>query len=79
MSSPSAHLHRAPDAVRDGEPAVDGHSVAATADRLIRLLSTPELAHTMGERGRHWVQAEGTWEHSYATLAELLHSARAAG
>ncbi|MGW5863158.1 glycosyltransferase family 4 protein [Streptomyces sp. NPDC055239] len=67
----------APDAVREGETGhvVDGRSVAATADRLIRLLRNPELAHGMGEKGRHWVQAEWTWSRSYATLAGLLASA----
>jgi phosphatidylinositol alpha-1,6-mannosyltransferase len=71
----------APDAVRDGETGhvVDGSSVAATADRLTRLLRNPELAHEMGEKGRHWVQTEWTWDRSYATLAGLLHSAGAAG
>ncbi|WP_353940261.1 glycosyltransferase family 4 protein [Streptomyces sp. HUAS MG91] len=71
----------APDAVREGETGhvVDGHSVAATADRLIRLLRNPELAHAMGAKGRHWVQTEWTWDHSYATLAGLLQSAGAAG
>ncbi|GAA1547239.1 glycosyltransferase family 4 protein [Streptomyces albidochromogenes] len=71
----------APDAVRDGETGhvVDGHSVAATADRLTRLLRNLELAHEMGEKGRHWVQTEWTWDRSYATLAGLLHSAGVAG
>ncbi|WP_328661231.1 glycosyltransferase family 4 protein [Streptomyces sp. NBC_00334] len=71
----------APDAVRDGETGhvVDGHSVAATADRLTRLLRNPELAHEMGEKGHHWVQTQWTWDRSYATLAGLLHSAGAAG
>ncbi|MGW7412131.1 glycosyltransferase family 4 protein [Streptomyces sp. NPDC054863] len=71
----------APDAVREGETGhiIDGHSVAATTDRLTRLLRNPELAHTMGKRGRRWVQTEWTWDRSYATLAGLLHSAGAAG
>ncbi|MEV3854171.1 glycosyltransferase family 4 protein [Streptomyces sp. NPDC050095] len=71
----------APDAVRDGETGhvVDGRSVAATADRLTRLLRNPELAHGMGEKGRHWVRTEWTWDRSYATLSELLHPAGAAG
>ncbi|MET9498324.1 glycosyltransferase family 4 protein [Streptomyces sp. NPDC006552] len=70
----------APDAVRDGETGhvVDGRSVAATADRLARLLRNPELGHAMGEKGRHWVQTQWTWDHSYATLAGLLHSAGSA-
>ncbi|MFH9733537.1 glycosyltransferase family 4 protein [Streptomyces sp. NPDC017260] len=64
----------APDAVRDGETGhvVDGHSVAATADRLIRLLRNPDLAREMGGRGRHWMCTEWTWDHSYATLRDLL-------
>ncbi|SDO81349.1 phosphatidylinositol alpha-1,6-mannosyltransferase [Streptomyces sp. cf386] len=71
----------APDAIRDGETGhiVDGRSVAATADRLTRLLRNPELAHDMGEKGRQWVQTAWTWDHSYATLAGLLHSAGVAG
>ncbi|KMS76562.1 GDP-mannose-dependent alpha-(1-6)-phosphatidylinositol monomannoside mannosyltransferase [Streptomyces viridochromogenes] len=71
----------APDAVRDGETGhvVDGRSVAATADRLTRLLRNPELAREMGEKGHHWVRTEWSWDHSYATLTELLHSAGAAG
>lgn len=68
----------APDAVRDGETGhvVEGHSVAATADRLTRLLRNPELAHAMGEKGRHWVRTEWTWDRSYAALAGLLHPGR---
>ncbi|MFZ3555877.1 glycosyltransferase family 4 protein [Streptomyces sp. BH055] len=70
----------APDAVRDGETGyvVDGDSVAATADRLTRFLRNPELAHTMGEKGRHWVQTEWTWDRSYMTLTSLLQSEGAA-
>lgn len=64
----------APDTVCDGETGhvIDGHSVAATADRLTRLLRNPELAHAMGEKGRHWVRTEWTWDRSYATLTRLL-------
>lgn len=67
----------APDAVRDGETGhvVDGRSVAATADRLTRLLRDPGAARAMGERGRHWVRREWTWDRSYATLAGLLRPA----
>ncbi|MFE0203130.1 glycosyltransferase family 4 protein [Streptomyces sp. NPDC058985] len=64
----------APDAVRDGRTGhvVDGRSVAATADRLIRLLRNPAEARAMGGRGRAWVRAEWTWEHAHATLLDLL-------
>ncbi|MFC8877003.1 glycosyltransferase family 4 protein [Streptomyces ardesiacus] len=70
----------APDAVREGETGhvVDGRSVAATADRLTRLLRNPELARSMGEKGRHWVQTEWTWDLSYTTLKGLFHSAGSA-
>ncbi|MFD8630730.1 glycosyltransferase family 4 protein [Streptomyces sp. NPDC059533] len=65
----------APDAVREGETGyvVDGRSVAATADRLTRLLRDPGLAREMGEKGRSWVRNEWSWDRSYETLAGLLH------
>ncbi|MFG3215662.1 glycosyltransferase family 4 protein [Streptomyces tendae] len=71
----------APDAVRDGETGyvIDGHSVAATADRLTRLLRNSALAHGMGAKGRHWAQTEWTWDHSYTTLTRLLRPTGAAG
>ncbi|MYR41133.1 glycosyltransferase [Streptomyces sp. SID5910] len=64
----------APDTVREGETGhvVDGRSVAATADRLVRLLRNPGEARVMGRRGLHRVRAEWTWDHSYATLRDLL-------
>ncbi len=64
----------APDAVREGETGhvVDGRSVAATADRLTRLLRNPGLGREMGEKGRHRVRTEWSWDHSYATLRDLL-------
>ncbi|MEU1048237.1 glycosyltransferase family 4 protein [Streptomyces sp. NPDC005897] len=70
----------APDAVREGVTGhvVDGRSVAATADRLIRLLRDPRLARAMGDAGRHWVRTAWSWDHSYATLRDLL-SGRTAG
>lgn len=70
----------APDAVREGETGhvVDGRSVAATADRLIRLLRDPRLARAMGGAGRDWVRTAWSWDHSYATLRDLL-SGRTAG
>ncbi|MFJ9669849.1 glycosyltransferase family 4 protein [Streptomyces sp. NPDC101221] len=70
----------APDTVREGETGyvVDGRSVAATADRLIRLLRDPRLARAMGEEGRRRVRAEWSWDHSYATLRHLL-AGRTAG
>ncbi|MFC8415941.1 glycosyltransferase family 4 protein [Streptomyces coelicoflavus] len=70
----------APDTVREGETGyvVDGRSAAATADRLIRLLRDPRLARAMGDNGRRWVRTAWSWDHSYATLRDLL-AGRTAG
>jgi phosphatidylinositol alpha-1,6-mannosyltransferase len=64
----------APDTVREGETGhvVDGNSVAATADRLIRLLRDPALARAMGAKGRDWVRSEWSWDRSWAVLRDLL-------
>lgn len=64
----------APDTVRDGETGyvVDGGSVAAVADRVVRLLRDRELATEMGRRGRAWVREEWNWDRSYEVLRELL-------
>ncbi len=64
----------APDAVRDGETGyvVDGRSVAAVADRLVRLLGDARLAEGMGRRGRAWVREEWDWDRSYAALRQWL-------
>ncbi|WP_432083360.1 glycosyltransferase family 4 protein [Streptomyces sp. WAC 04229] len=70
----------APDAVCDSRTGhvVDGRSVAATADRLIRLLRNPAEARAMGGRGRAWVRAEWTWDRAHATLLDLLGTEAAA-
>ncbi|MEU5138565.1 hypothetical protein [Streptomyces sp. NPDC021139] len=57
---------------------VDGRSVAAPADRLIRLPRDPRLARAMGDAGRRRVRTAWSWDHSYATLRDLL-SGRTAG
>ncbi|MER6910434.1 glycosyltransferase family 4 protein [Streptomyces sp. NPDC000594] len=64
----------APDAVLDGESGyvVDGRSVAAVGDRLVRLIQDGDLARDMGERGRRWVASAWDWDRSYETLAGLL-------
>ncbi|MEV3871998.1 glycosyltransferase family 4 protein [Streptomyces sp. NPDC049906] len=71
----------APDAVRDGETGyvVDGTSVAAVADRLVRLLRDGRLAADMGARGRAWVREEWNWDRSYAVLRALLEPPVGAG
>ncbi|WP_438948875.1 glycosyltransferase [Streptomyces mutabilis] len=64
----------APDTVREGETGhvVDGNSVTATADRLIRLLRDPALARAMGAKGRDWVRSQWSWDRSWAVLRDLL-------
>lgn len=71
----------APDAVREGRTGhvVEGRSVAATADRLIRLLRDPAEARAMGARGRARVRAEWTWDHANGTLRGLLGLGAPAG
>ncbi|MEK2471425.1 glycosyltransferase family 4 protein [Streptomyces noursei] len=64
----------APDTVRDGETGhvIDGRSPDAVAERLIALLTNPEAARAMGEKGRAWVAEEWGWDRSYERLARLL-------
>jgi phosphatidylinositol alpha-1,6-mannosyltransferase len=64
----------APDAVIDAETGyvVDGESVEATARRLVELLSAPDTARVMGQRGREWVSDAWAWDGSVTTLRELL-------
>jgi phosphatidylinositol alpha-1,6-mannosyltransferase len=64
----------APDAVLDGETGfvVPGSDVAAVADRLSRLLEDRPLAHSMGERGRAWVEQTWRWTAVAERLTALL-------
>lgn len=64
----------APDAVLDGETGhvVPGRSVDAVAARLIDLLSDPDGARALGEKGRCWVEREWRWDLVAARLGELL-------
>jgi phosphatidylinositol alpha-1,6-mannosyltransferase len=64
----------APDAVLDGETGwvVRGDSPPETADRVITLLADPELRHSMGERGRRWVEERWRWDTLAAHLKTLL-------
>ena len=54
----------APDAVLEGETgfAVDGTSEEAIANAIGKILSDPELARRMGERGRTWAVEKWRWE-----------------
>ncbi|MGK5532254.1 glycosyltransferase family 4 protein [Streptomyces sp. URMC 129] len=67
----------APDAVLDGETGWvvrAGESTAAeeTADRLLALLTDPELRRRMGERGRAWVEERWRWDLLVDRLRTLL-------
>ncbi|TDD31172.1 glycosyltransferase family 1 protein [Actinomadura sp. KC06] len=66
----------APDAVLDGETGtvVPGRSVAAIAEALTTLLSDPDGARRMGEKGRAWIEREWRWEIQAARLGRLLTS-----
>jgi phosphatidylinositol alpha-1,6-mannosyltransferase len=55
----------APDALIEGETgfAVDGRNPDEVANAVTKLLSNPELAKRMGERGREWIINEWEWRH----------------
>src|ERR1700691_3987306 len=54
----------APDAILEGETGyvVGGRDVPALSDRLVALLSNPEAARAMGEKGRAWVERDWSWD-----------------
>jgi phosphatidylinositol alpha-1,6-mannosyltransferase len=64
----------APDAVLEAETgyAVDGTSASAVAAAAIKLLSQPELAESMGARGRQWIIDEWRWDLWSARFTSLL-------
>ena len=64
----------APDAVLEGETGlvVNGRSQDQIAAALIGLLSDPERARAMGEKGRSWIEREWTWDRQAARLDGLL-------
>jgi phosphatidylinositol alpha-1,6-mannosyltransferase len=64
----------APDAILDGETGyvVGGRDVAALADRLVALLSDPEGAKAMGDKGRAWVERDWNWDLIAARLRTLI-------
>jgi phosphatidylinositol alpha-1,6-mannosyltransferase len=64
----------APDAIRDGESGyvVPGHSVTAVADRIIGLVTDPDRARAMGEKGLAWVQQEWRWDLVAGRLEQIL-------
>jgi phosphatidylinositol alpha-1,6-mannosyltransferase len=66
----------APDAVLPGETGyvVGGKDETALADRLIQLLSDPQGAATMGEKGLAWVDREWRWDIVANRLREIIAS-----
>jgi phosphatidyl-myo-inositol dimannoside synthase len=64
----------APDAVLEGETGyvVPGRDVAALADRLTALLSDPDGAAAMGDKGRAWIEREWTQDLVARRLQEIL-------
>jgi phosphatidylinositol alpha-1,6-mannosyltransferase len=66
-----------PDAIQDGETGllVPPSSPEALANALTRLLSSPDLAHRLGEQGRRHVVQEANWDHVADQLWNVLVSA----
>ena len=64
----------APDAIRDGESGyvVPGRSVTAVADRITGLVTDPDRARAMGEKGLAWVQQEWRWDLVASRLEQIL-------
>ncbi len=64
----------APDAVLDGRTGyvVDGRDIGAVAERLILLLSDPDLRHRLGRAGRAWVEQDWRWDVLARRLRGLL-------
>ncbi len=69
----------APEVVQDGVTGylVDHADVAATADRVIRLLTDEELNHRMGLAGRRRVEDHFTFEHFRRRISGILSAPRA--
>lgn len=64
----------APEAIIDGETGyvADGHSLESIIENLDKLLSEPEKAAAMGQRGLEWVKSEWTWAKLAEPLLEIL-------
>jgi len=65
----------APDAIVAGETGyvVGGRDVDALAERLVALLSDPDTARAMGEKGRAWVERDWNWDLVAARLRALIN------
>ena len=64
----------APDAILEGETGyvVPGRDAQALASRITSLLSDPDGARAMGEKGRAWIEREWTWHQAAARLTALI-------
>lgn len=64
----------APDAVLDSENGfvVDGRDLEQIADRIVTLLTDPDLAARFGRRGREWVRQKWGWQRQAGILQDLL-------
>jgi phosphatidyl-myo-inositol dimannoside synthase len=64
----------APDAILPGETGyvVNGGDEAELADRMIQLLSDPDAAATIGDKGLAWIDQEWRWDLVSGRLAEIL-------
>jgi phosphatidylinositol alpha-1,6-mannosyltransferase len=62
----------APDAILEGESGYVVSDAAGTAARAIELLTDPDKARAMGEKGLAWVEREWRWELAADRLAAIL-------
>jgi len=71
----------APDAILAGETGyvVAGRDIAGLTSRLVDLLTDPDGAAVMGEKGLAWVDREWRWDLVTARLAEILTGENLAG
>lgn len=72
-----ARVGGVPDAVWDEETGllVPPDAPSATADALLRLLTSPALARRLGEQGRERVRTEANWDHVADRMYALLRRA----
>jgi len=64
----------APDAILEGESGyvVPGRDASALAERLIALLSDPDAARAMGDKGRAWVERDWSWNLTADRLRSII-------
>jgi len=64
----------APDAILDGESGyvVPGRDAGALAERLVALLSDPDAARAMGDKGRAWVERDWSWDLTADRLRSII-------